>query len=215
MEKLLAHYKLQEKVEPLVRLSEYLKSNFMWNQGLNLLNNPLVKDHIWLALAIFSPTFANDFAKAMMDRFQISSAFMLHVYMHKANGRKACLVQGLFGAGKTFTAAMYAFLTSTFLNQKTLWVSHNNKPLEEAAKQLEHWSTASSLPQIAEHLPMYFKRILALKRSTKYKSTDVSAAHLNQVKWDHLRVITITTTCLADRCSMPNSKLEQFLKIVA
>ena len=64
------------------------------------------------------------------------AAFFVNIQLHLSGGRKACFVQGLFGSGKTFSTAVYAFLIATFKNQKVLWVSRNNKPLEEAAETI-------------------------------------------------------------------------------
>jgi hypothetical protein len=88
---------------------------------------PAVKEFLWLALAFLSPIFANDFCVALLDSTETTATFFAHLEMHKSGGRKTCFVQGLFGAGKTFSTAMYAFLIATFTKQKMLWVSHNNK----------------------------------------------------------------------------------------
>jgi hypothetical protein len=113
-----------------------LINNFEYGQQCLPRQISLVKEFLWLALALLSLSFANDFAIALLDSKETTSTFFAHLEMHKSGGRKACFIQGLFGAGKTFSTAMYAFLIAIFTKQKLLWVSHNNKPLEEAAKTL-------------------------------------------------------------------------------
>ena len=134
----------------------------------------------------------NDFAKALHDKQKITLAFLTHVELHLHFGRKACFVQGLFGAGKTFTTAMLAFITGAVLGQRMLWVSHNNKPLEEAAKILAAWVHSPTLDAIGDSLRHLFKRVCAFSVPTKYDKIDVSAKTLDSLDGDCIRVLLAT-----------------------
>jgi hypothetical protein len=182
-----------------IELTDLVEKNFKYRQNVNLIAQPGVCENIWYVLALISPRFANDFAKAMCDKQKVTLAFITHVELHLHYGRKACFVQGLFGAGKTFTTAMLAFLSGTILAQRMLWTSHNNKPLEEASKILSKWACCSPQDSICEALPSLFKRICALSVPTKYDIIDVSAKDLNSLDGDFLRVLILTTSVLADR----------------
>ena len=112
-------------------------------------------------------------------------------------------MQGLFGAGKTFTTAMLAFITGAVLGQRMLWVSHNNKQLEEAAKILAALVHSPTIDSIRHSLPDLFKRICALSVPTKYDKIDVSAKNLDSLDGDCIRVLLATTAALADRFLQP------------
>jgi len=173
IEKVLEASGLEKDGLGFLELTDLIVANFKHKQNVNLLTLPGVCENIWYVLALISPCFANDFAKAMFDKQKVTLAFLSHVELHLHYGRKACFVQGLFGAGKTFTTAMLAFLSGTILSQRMLWTSHNNKPLEEASKILAKWARSSSIDFIGDTLPILFKRICALSVPTKYDVIDV------------------------------------------
>jgi hypothetical protein len=66
---------------------------------------------------------------------------------------------------------MYAFLIATFTKQKMLWISHNNKPLEEAAKTLHAWTSTPVLEKLS-CLEGLFRRVVAFKLPTTVPETD-------------------------------------------
>jgi hypothetical protein len=127
MEKVLSAYGLGSDNLTLLDLTDQVVQNFQHRQNVNLMSIPGASEHIWFVLALVCPAFVNDFAKALHDKQKITLAFLTHVELHLHFGRKACFVQGLFGAGETFTTAMLAFITGAVLGQRMLWVSHNNK----------------------------------------------------------------------------------------
>ena len=114
----------------------------------------------WPALLALSPRFARDLAAALLDHNEVTLSFFAHFGLHYSANRLAAFVQGVFGAGKTFTTAMFVFLTQIMLGHKTLWVSHNNKPLEEAAKCFNSWIESCPNETIKEILFCRFKRYL-------------------------------------------------------
>jgi hypothetical protein len=142
-------------------------TNFKRKQNINILAQPGVCENIWYVVALISPRLAIDFAKAMRDKQKVTLAFLSHVELRLHYCRRACFVQGLLVAGKTFTTAMVAFLSGTILSQRTLWSSHNNKLLEEASKILSKWTCSSLMDSIRDTLPLLFKRICALSVPTK------------------------------------------------
>ena len=176
----------------------------------NLRDSFITKRYVWLTLTLVSPRFAKDFAKALADRYEVVLALMSHVEAHRISGRRACLIQGLFGSGKTFTTTMFVFLSTLFTPLKVLWVSKNNKPLEECASCLSMWSSCSLVDSLVDSLPILFKRILALRHSPTFPGIDISAKEAKQLNWDSLRCLVITSTCFADRCHTPFSRFESF-----
>lgn len=84
-----------------------------------------------------------------------------------------------------------------------LWVSHNNKPLEEAAKNLAAWVSTSALDGVRTTLPTLFNMILPLKHVTKFDKVDISAQNMELVDLDHVHVVLLTTSVFADRYSQP------------
>ena len=173
MEKVLTAYGLDKDSLTLLDLTDLVVNNFKRGQNVNLMTIPGASEHIWYVLALVCPAFANDFGKALHDKQKVTLAFLTHVELHLRFGRKVCFAQGLFGAGKTFTTAMLAFITGAILGQRMLWVSHNNKPLEEAAKILAAWVHSPTMDSIRHSLPTLFKRICALSVLTKNDKVDV------------------------------------------
>ena len=139
-----------------------------------MLDQPDVLEYTWVVLALISPAFANDFAKALYDKFEVTLSFLLHVELRNLGNRKACLVQGVFGSGKTFTTSMLAFLNAVLLAHKTLRVCQNNVPLEEASLRLSLWINSTRSPSVKSCLAAMFKRVLALKHATKHLPVDIS-----------------------------------------
>jgi hypothetical protein len=149
----------------------------------------------------------------MLDKYEVVLSFMTHIGLHADGGRQAALIQGLVGAGKTFTAAMFCFLTTVFLGQKTMWVSHNNKPLEEAASCLHGWILSTKSIKIKEVLVYYFCRLLASDQSPKFTTVDVAhqARRIKQsLDWKWCLTMIITTTAFAAACTLPHSKIKDF-----
>lgn len=99
-------------------------------------------------------------------------AFLTHICVHGDSGRLRALVQGVVGSGKTFTCNMLVFLSALFFNLKVLWVSHNNKPLEEAADHFQYWLSAVPRSLRAFVSPM-FRRLPAGDQAAKYDLVDV------------------------------------------
>ena len=203
MEKVLAAFGLDTASQKLLDFADLVQNNFKYHQRANLLD--VSRD--WRTHLVCpcdnQPYFANDFAKALHDKQKVTLAFTTHVELHLHFGTRACFVQGLFGSGKTFATAMLSFLTACVIGQRMLWVSHNNNPLEEAAKNLAAWVDSSNLTGIRSTLPTLFRRILALKHSPKFDKVDISARCVDLVDIDRVRVMLLTTSVFADRYSQP------------
>ena len=129
--------------------------------------------------------------------------------MHYGSARQAAFIQGVFGAGKTYTTAMHVFLTSVMLEHRTLWVSHNNKPLEETAKCFYQWSATCGTERIKETLRRRFKRLVASGQGVKYFPIDLKPDERKDktlFNANHLGVLIMTAGALyiGKRCFQPN-----------
>jgi hypothetical protein len=73
---------------------------------------------------VLSPRFAQNLASALLDHNEVTLSFFVHVGLqHSANWLSA-FVQGVFGAGKTYTTATLVFLTQLMLGHKKPFGSH-------------------------------------------------------------------------------------------
>jgi hypothetical protein len=102
---------------------------------------------------------------------------------------------------------MYAFLIAIFTNQKLLGVSHNNKPLEEAAKTLHAWTATPELEKLS-CLANLWRRVVAFKLLTTAPKTDTHEP--TREEWEQVRVLIATTSVFADRYGRPHSKFVVF-----
>ena len=179
-----------------------------------LLSHQLVQENLMLALSILSPTFAHDFLQATMDRYHTVSAFLSHIALHFEGGRQTALVQGLFGSGKTYTAGMLAYITTVLLCERMVWLSHHNKPLEEAASCLNFWMEACTLKSCKTTLQLLIKRLLASDQSAKYTLVDLpheQRGDKTAFRPHILRCMIITTGAFAAACNVPYSSIKSFL----
>ena len=105
---------------------------------------------------------------------------------------------------------MFVFLTQIMLGHKILWVSRNNKPLEEAAKCFNSWIDSCPNSTIKE---IRFKRYLGSSQPVRFQSMDVSSRQRHEKKFDMnlVEVLLITKFSFALAANSPYSKVKAFL----
>ena len=169
---------MQRDFEPLANaINDYLLNSTgvesKEDGSLCLGEHPLVLKYAWVALAFVSPPLAAALAGSLVvDKHEVTLAFFLHVTLHGAFGKRTALVQGVFGSGKTFSTNMMVFLLAVFARIRTIWCSHNNTPLAEAAANFSSW-VGNTHCQPASLLSDLFKRLPAAEQKPKFDNIDV------------------------------------------
>ena len=109
---------------------------------------------------------------------------------------------------------MLVFLSAVYFNLKVLWVSHNNKPLEEAADHFQYWLSTVPTP-IRPTVSGMFRRLPAGDQAAKYDLVDVpfdERRNGEKLCWDSVYVLVITTTALVSTCQLPFAEVWSFLQ---
>jgi hypothetical protein len=94
-------------------------------------------------LVLQAPAFASVLYESLLDRSGNIITPLLAIAAHEKSGTRVTYLQGVPGAGKTFTMAIIAVLIGLVLKRRVLWTATGNAPLNIAIQLLaERFSDA-------------------------------------------------------------------------
>ena len=172
----------------------------------------LAHTHPWIVLHLYSPTLAAQLYRLLRTEDVTFATILIHLFHTSALGGITVPIQGIAGAGKTFTLAVITIIMALLVDVTTVWTAKQNAPLTEAAQHVLHFRPSEAFDQHRR-----FIRLLADGYTGKVTDMDVTFEKRKKFDWPQQRFMMLTSGIIAsniETCYELRNTLQQELDLL-